>query len=159
MQVSESFLQFKGHAPPPRLAAVLTFLLELLRRNGDSDPALLALPLPPLLRCVMLVNEPQVRKTSTDALQLVVERCAAASTAGPCGHVMNVLRQVYGVLETVSVLDRPLVQALLPHLTLSLRNTERKRGLGRNAALRRVARRSSPRDETISVGKVFCVLY
>ncbi|XP_056299717.1 protein MMS22-like [Pseudoliparis swirei] len=144
----ESFLQFKGHAPPPRLAAVLTFLLELLRRNGDSDPALLALPLPSLLRCVMLVNEPQVRKTSTDALQLVVERCAAASAAGPCSHMMNVLRsfaeenegvydrQVYGVLETVSVLDRALVQALLPHLTLSLRNTERKRGLGRNAALR-----------------------
>lgn len=56
---SESFLQFKGHAPPPRLAAVLMFLLELLRRNSDSDPALLTLPLPSLLRCVMLVNEPQ----------------------------------------------------------------------------------------------------
>lgn len=56
---SESFLRFKGHAPPPRLAAVLVFLLELLRRNGDSDPALLTLPLPSLLRCVMLVNEPQ----------------------------------------------------------------------------------------------------
>jgi len=33
-----------------------------------------------------------VRKTSTDALQLVVERCAAASAAGPCSHMMNVLR-------------------------------------------------------------------
>lgn len=56
---SENFLQFKGHAPPPRLASVLMFLLELLRRNSDSDPALLTLCLPPLLRCVMLVNEPQ----------------------------------------------------------------------------------------------------
>ncbi|XP_034384965.1 protein MMS22-like isoform X2 [Cyclopterus lumpus] len=149
----ESFLQFKGHAPPPRLAAVLMFLLELLRRNSDSDPALLTLPLPPLLRCVMLVNEPQVRKTSTDALQLVVERCAAASTAAPCNQMIAVLRsfveenegvydrQVYSVLETVSVLDPAVVQALLPHLSLSLRNTERKRGLGRNVALRSAYRK------------------
>lgn len=56
---SDSFLQFKGHAPPPRLASLLMFLLELLRRNNDSDPALLTLPLPSLLRCVMMVNEPQ----------------------------------------------------------------------------------------------------
>ncbi|KAL6108785.1 mms22l [Pungitius sinensis] len=144
----ESFLRFKGHAPPPRLAAVLVFLLELLRRNGDSDPALLTLPLPSLLRCVMLVNEPQVRKTSTDALQLVVERCAAVSTARPCDQTIDVLRsfveenegvydrQVYGVLETVSLLDPAPVRALLPNLSLSLRNTERKRGLGRNIALR-----------------------
>ncbi|KAM3613898.1 uncharacterized protein V6R79_006727 [Siganus canaliculatus] len=54
-----NFLQFKGHAPPPRLASVLMLLLELLRRNKDSDPCLLTLPLPSLLRCVMLVNEPQ----------------------------------------------------------------------------------------------------
>ncbi|XP_054477240.1 protein MMS22-like [Anoplopoma fimbria] len=149
----ESFLQFKGHAPPPRLAAVLMFLLELLRRNSDSDPALLTLPLPSLLRCVMLVNEPQVRRTSTDALQLVVERCAAASTAGPCDQMIAVLRsfvednegvydrQVYGVLETVAVLDSSVVQALIPNLSLSLRNTERKRGLGRNIALRSAYRK------------------
>ncbi|KAM7420238.1 hypothetical protein PAMA_014778 [Pampus argenteus] len=144
----ESFLQFKGHAPPPRLASVLLFLLELLRRNGDSDPAFLTLPLPSLLRCVMLVNEPQVRKTSTDALQLVVERCAAASTEGPCDQMITVLRsfveenegvydrQVFGVLETVAVLDPSVVQALIPNLSLSLRNTEHKRGLGKNTALR-----------------------
>lgn len=45
-------------------------------------------------------------------------------------------RQVYGVLETVSLLDPAPVRALLPILSLSLRNTERKRGLGRNMALR-----------------------
>lgn len=56
---SESFLQFKGHAPPPRLAPVLMFLLEILRRNNDSEPTLLTLPLPSLLRCMMMVNEPQ----------------------------------------------------------------------------------------------------
>ncbi|XP_068616403.1 protein MMS22-like [Brachionichthys hirsutus] len=149
----ESFLQFKGHAPPPRLASLLMFLLELLRRSGDTEPALLTLPLPPLLRCLMLVNEPQVRKTSADALQLVVERCAAASTEGPCDHVISVLqslveesagvydRQVYGVLETVAVLDPPVVRALIPQLSLSLRHTERKRGLGKNIALRNTYRK------------------
>uniref|UniRef100_A0A674MTN6 Protein MMS22-like n=1 Tax=Takifugu rubripes TaxID=31033 RepID=A0A674MTN6_TAKRU len=143
----ESFLQFKGHAPPPRLASVLAFLSELLRRNNDSDAALLTLPLPSLLRC-MMVNEPQVRKTSTDALQLVVERRAATSTEGPCGHMLSVFhsfvkenegvyeRQVYSVLETVAVLDPALVQALVPNLSLSLRHTEHKRGLGKNIALR-----------------------
>lgn len=55
---SESFLQFKGHTPPPRLASLLMFLSELLRRNNDSEPALLTLPLPALLRCLMMVNDP-----------------------------------------------------------------------------------------------------
>lgn len=67
---SGSFLQFKGHAPPPRLTSLLMFLLELLRRNNDSEPALLTLPLPPLLRCVMMANDPQ-------------GRCLLVSTA-PC---------------------------------------------------------------------------
>ncbi|KAE8288432.1 Protein MMS22-like Methyl methanesulfonate-sensitivity protein 22-like [Larimichthys crocea] len=149
----ENFVQFKGHAPPPRLASVMMFLFELLRRNSDSDPALLTLPLPSLLRCIMLVNEPQVRKTSTDALQLVVERCAAASTGAPCDQMIAVLRsfveenegvydrQVYSVLETVAVLDASVVQALIPNLSVSLRNTEHKRGLGRNIALRSAYRK------------------
>ncbi|KAF0045011.1 hypothetical protein F2P81_001540 [Scophthalmus maximus] len=143
----ESFLQFKGYTPPPRLASSLMFLSELLRRNADSDPALLTLPLPSLLRCLMLVNEPQVRKISTDALQLVLERCAAASTDGPCDQMITVLRsfveenqgvydrQVYGALETVAVLDPSVVRSLVPSLSLSLRNTEHRRGLGKNTAL------------------------
>lgn len=45
-------------------------------------------------------------------------------------------RQVYSVLETVAVLDPALVQALVPDLSLSLRRTEHKRGLGKNIALR-----------------------
>ncbi|XP_047216996.1 protein MMS22-like [Girardinichthys multiradiatus] len=144
----ENFLLFKSHAPPPRLASVLMFLLELLRRNSDTDVSLLTLSLPSLLRCLMLVSEPIVRKTSTDALQLVVERCAAASTERPCELMITVLRsfveenvgvydrQVYGVLETVAVLDPTVVQALIPNMTLSLRNAEHKRGLGKNIALR-----------------------
>ncbi|XP_024123926.1 protein MMS22-like [Oryzias melastigma] len=144
----DKFLQFKAHAPPPRLASVLIFLYELLRRNSDSDATLLTLPLPSLLRCLMLVNEPQVKKTSAEALQLVVERCAVASSEGPCQQMVAVLRsfveenegvydrQVYGVLETVAVLDPGVVQALIPSLSLSLRTSEHRRGLGRNTALR-----------------------
>lgn len=45
-------------------------------------------------------------------------------------------RQVYAVLEMVAVLDPPVVQALVPDLSLSLRNTEHKKGLGKNIALR-----------------------
>lgn len=60
---SESFLQFKGLAPPPRLQSVLSFLLELLRRSGDSDPAVLTVPVPALLRCLMLLTEPQGEST------------------------------------------------------------------------------------------------
>uniref|UniRef100_A0A7N8Y4U4 Protein MMS22-like n=1 Tax=Mastacembelus armatus TaxID=205130 RepID=A0A7N8Y4U4_9TELE len=146
--ILEVLWYFKGHAPPPRLTSVLMLLLELLRRNRDSDPAVLTLALPALLRCMMLVNEPQVKKTSTDALQLVVERCAAVSREGLCDQMISVLRsfveenegvydrQVYSVLETVAVLDPSVVQALIPSLSLSLRNTEHKRGLGKNIALR-----------------------
>ncbi|XP_036395737.1 protein MMS22-like [Megalops cyprinoides] len=150
--LSESFLQFKGHAPPPRLASVLSFLMELLRRTRESNPELLTLPLPQLLRCLMLVNEPQVKKLSTDTLQLVVERCAAA-TDGPCDQVSAALKcfveqnagvydqQVYGVLETVAILDPPVASTLIPILSLNLRNTESKRGLGRNATLRNAYRK------------------
>ena len=45
-------------------------------------------------------------------------------------------RQVFSVLETVAVLDPSVVQALIPNLSVSLRNTEHKRGLGKNTALR-----------------------
>uniref|UniRef100_A0A3P9JHV2 Protein MMS22-like n=1 Tax=Oryzias latipes TaxID=8090 RepID=A0A3P9JHV2_ORYLA len=144
----DNFLQFKGHTPPPRLASLLIFLFELLRRNTDSDVTLLTVPLPSLLRFLMLVNEPQVRKTSLDALQLVVERCAVASSEGPCEQMIAVLRsfveenegvyarQVYGVLETVAVLDPSVVQALIPSLSQSLRSCEHKQGLGKNITLR-----------------------
>lgn len=45
-------------------------------------------------------------------------------------------RQIYSVFETVAVLDPPLVQALIPILSQSLRQMEHKRGLGKNIALR-----------------------
>ncbi|CAB1333669.1 unnamed protein product [Coregonus sp. 'balchen'] len=139
----ENFLQFKVHAPPPRLATVLAFLLELLRRNNDNDPALLTMPLPSLLRCLKLVNEPHVRRTSTEALQLVVGRCSVAAGDAPCNQTENegvYDRQVYSVLETIAVLDSHVVQVLIPVLSLSLRNTEHKRGLGKNTTLRNAYR-------------------
>uniref|UniRef100_A0A8D0DE06 Protein MMS22-like n=1 Tax=Sander lucioperca TaxID=283035 RepID=A0A8D0DE06_SANLU len=139
----ESFLQFKGHAPPPRLAALLMFLLELLRRNSDSDPALLTLPLPSLLRCVMLVNEPQ--GTVTKAYFILQRFYCLCNPNAPRSFVEEnegvYDRQVYSVLETVAVLDPSVVQALIPNLSVSLRNTEHKRGLGRNIALRSAYRK------------------
>lgn len=45
-------------------------------------------------------------------------------------------RQVYSVLEVVAVLDPSVVQAIIPNLSLSLRSTEHKRGLGKNITLR-----------------------
>ncbi|XP_017541151.2 protein MMS22-like [Pygocentrus nattereri] len=144
----DNFLQFKGHAPPHRLAAVLSFLLELLRRNNDTDPDLLTITLPPALRCLMLVNEPQVKRLSADCLQLIVERCLSAVRDQPCEQIITVLRtfveenealyelQVYSVLETVAILSPSTVSSLIPVLSLSLRNTEQKRGLGRNISLR-----------------------
>uniref|UniRef100_A0AAR2LE22 Protein MMS22-like n=1 Tax=Pygocentrus nattereri TaxID=42514 RepID=A0AAR2LE22_PYGNA len=143
-----TILQFKGHAPPHRLAAVLSFLLELLRRNNDTDPDLLTITLPPALRCLMLVNEPQVKRLSADCLQLIVERCLSAVRDQPCEQIITVLRtfveenealyelQVYSVLETVAILSPSTVSSLIPVLSLSLRNTEQKRGLGRNISLR-----------------------
>ena len=45
-------------------------------------------------------------------------------------------QQMYSVLETVSIVDRCSVETLIPVLSLSLRNLEQKRGLGRNTSLR-----------------------
>uniref|UniRef100_A0A672LG13 Protein MMS22-like n=1 Tax=Sinocyclocheilus grahami TaxID=75366 RepID=A0A672LG13_SINGR len=146
----ENFLQFKVLAPPPRLAAFLSFLLELLKRNSDRDPALHTIPLPLVLRCLMLVNEPQVTE-STEVTQLIVERRTAA-----VGDTVSIFffprafveenegvydQQVYNVLEVAAVLHPFTVTALIPFLSPSLRKTEYKRGLGKNTSLRNGYRR------------------
>ncbi|TRY84629.1 hypothetical protein DNTS_001352, partial [Danionella cerebrum] len=144
----ENFLVFKGVAPPPRLASVLLFLLELLKRNRDQDSTVPTIPLPAVLRCLMLVNEPQVKRLSAEVTQLILERSTAAAGEQPCEHTAAILRafveenegvydqQVYNVLEVVAALHPFTVMALIPFLSLSLRKTERKRGLGRNTSLR-----------------------
>uniref|UniRef100_A0A672R0J6 Protein MMS22-like n=1 Tax=Sinocyclocheilus grahami TaxID=75366 RepID=A0A672R0J6_SINGR len=154
LRYEENFLQFKGLAPPPRLAAVLSFLLELLKRNNDRDPALLTVPLPLVLRCLMLVNEPQVKRLSTEVTQLIVD--AALETIISRSVVTFFFffprafvednegvydQQVYNVLEVVAVLHPFTVTALIPFLSLSLRKTECKRGLGKNTSLRNGYRR------------------
>ncbi|TSN21148.1 Protein MMS22-like [Bagarius yarrelli] len=130
----------RGHAPPPRLAAVLMFLLELLRRNNDTDPSLLTLTLTHVMR---------LKKLSTESVQLIVERCSSAATEEPCDQLLTVLKtfveesegvyelQMYSALETVAVLNPAAVSALIPVLSQSLRNTEQKRGIGRNTSLRK----------------------
>nr|XP_014345731.1 PREDICTED: protein MMS22-like [Latimeria chalumnae] len=147
--VNENYLLFKGRAPPPRLASVLSFLFEVLRRTesgetaGDAD-----LVLPAVLKCLLFVNEPQVKKLSTDILQHVVENCQIGSTEGPRTQLTSILRQfiqehimiydhqVYHVLEKVAVLDQALVIGLIPTVTQALKDSEYKQGLGRNSGQR-----------------------
>jgi len=45
-------------------------------------------------------------------------------------------QQVYNVLEVLAILHPSTVTALIPFLSLSLRKTECKRGLGKNTSLR-----------------------
>ena len=56
---SENYLQFKGTAPPPRLASVLAFVLEVLQRTQSTELCDIDLVLPAVLKCLVLVNEPQ----------------------------------------------------------------------------------------------------
>uniref|UniRef100_A0A8C9TJ92 Protein MMS22-like n=1 Tax=Scleropages formosus TaxID=113540 RepID=A0A8C9TJ92_SCLFO len=124
----ENIAQSKSHGSSSRLASLLAFFVELLKRTSEPDPALVTLALPALLRCLLLATEPQ-GETMFPHLYLY-SRCFVEDNIGLYEH------QVYGVLEVVSVLDRSVVEGLIPMLSLSLRNTECKRGLGRNTILR-----------------------
>lgn len=44
--------------------------------------------------------------------------------------------QMYSALETVAILSPLAVSTLIPILSQSLRNTEQKRGIGKNTSLR-----------------------
>lgn len=66
---------------------------------NQQDACMYILTQPPLWGKLQRINDSRdfffscpVRKTSTDALQLVVERCAAASTEGPCDQMIAVLK-------------------------------------------------------------------
>uniref|UniRef100_A0A670II59 Protein MMS22-like n=1 Tax=Podarcis muralis TaxID=64176 RepID=A0A670II59_PODMU len=148
--ISESYLSFKGHAPPPRLASVLAFIIEAFRRTKSIEMCDVQLLLPSVLKCLVLVNEPQVKKLSTEILQCVVEGCQAGSGGELATQLISVFRQfiqdyttvydnqVYSILEAVAVLDQSLVISLIPAMTEALRNSEYKQGLGRNAVQRYV---------------------
>ncbi|KAM4694938.1 protein MMS22-like isoform 2-T2 [Discoglossus pictus] len=151
--ISESYLQFKGHSPVPRLASILSFILDVFQRSRSIDVGDVEFLLPSILKCLILVNEPQVKKLSTDALQHIVEGCHAPSDGEAVTRLTSVLRQfvqdcsgtydhqIFGILETLSLLDQSLVISLIPTITQSLRELEHKRGLGRNASLREAYRK------------------
>ncbi|KAM6280262.1 protein MMS22-like isoform 2-T2 [Porphyrio hochstetteri] len=146
--INENYMQFKGHAPPPRLASVLAFLLEVLQRTQSTELCDIDLVLPAVLKCLVLVNELQVKKLSTDIVHYMVEGCQAGSGGERATQLTSVFRQfiqdysalydhrVFSTLEMVAVLDQTLVAGLIPMITQSLKDSEHKQGLGRNAAQR-----------------------
>ncbi|XP_077159832.1 protein MMS22-like isoform X1 [Paroedura picta] len=151
--ISENYLQFKGHAPPPRLASVLAFILEALQKTKNTEMCNIELLLPVVLKCLVLVNEPQVKKLSTEILQCVIESCQRRSGGELATQLTSMFRQfikdyttvydnqVYSILEAVAVLDQPLVINLIPAMTEALRNSEYKQGLGRNIVQREAYKR------------------
>ncbi|KAH0622163.1 hypothetical protein JD844_024219 [Phrynosoma platyrhinos] len=151
--ISENYLQFKGHAPPSHLASTLAFILETLRKTRSTEMCDVDMLLPPVLKCLVLVNEPLVKKLSTEILQCVVEGCQGRSGRELATQLTSVFRQfiqdyttvygnqVYSILEAVAVLDQPLVISLIPALTEALRNSEYKQGLGRNTVQREAYKR------------------
>ncbi|XP_069707251.1 protein MMS22-like [Phaenicophaeus curvirostris] len=151
--INENYMQFKGNAPPPRLASVLAFILEVLQRTQIVELCDIDLVLPAVLKCLILVNELQVKKIATDIVQYMVEGCQAGSGGERATQLTSVFRQfiqdytgvydhrVFSILETVAVLDQTLVTSLIPTMTQSLKNSEHKQGLGRNAAQREAYKR------------------
>ncbi|XP_068087310.1 protein MMS22-like isoform X2 [Hyperolius riggenbachi] len=151
--ISDNYLQFKGHAPPTRLASVLSFILDVFQRSKTIDVADAELLLPAILKCLILVNEPQVKKLSTNILQHIIEGCQEVPHGDAASSLTSLFRQfiqenfwmydhqIFNILETVSLLDQSLMVSLLPTITESLRQSEHKRGLGRNAASREAYRR------------------
>ncbi|XP_009873005.1 PREDICTED: protein MMS22-like, partial [Apaloderma vittatum] len=151
--INENYLHFKGNAPPPRLASVLAFILEVLQRTQSTELCDVDLVLPAVLKCMVLVNELQVKKISTDIVQYMVEHCQAGSGGERATQMTSVFRQfiqdytavydhrVFSILEAVAVLDQTLVTSLIPTITQSLKDSEHKQGLGRNAAQREAYKR------------------
>ncbi|XP_052573716.1 protein MMS22-like isoform X2 [Peromyscus californicus insignis] len=145
--VRKSYLEFKGSSPPPRLASTLAFILQLFK---DTSMAIcdLELLLPGILKCLVLVSEPQVKKLATENLQCMVKTCQVGSEGEPATQLTSLFRQfiqdygmqysyhVYSILETVAALDQHVVIHLIPTLTQSLKDSELKWGLGRNITQR-----------------------
>ncbi|XP_075410864.1 protein MMS22-like [Tenrec ecaudatus] len=143
----KSYIHFKGTSPPPRLASVLAFILQLCRETKPDAGEVEAL-LPGVLQCLVLVNEPQVKRLATEILHHMVKTCRVGSEGEPAAPLTPVFRQfiqdfsvrysyqVYSILETVAALDQQLVIHLVSTLTQSLKDSELKYGLGRNIAQR-----------------------
>ncbi|KAB1275811.1 Protein MMS22-like [Camelus dromedarius] len=146
-RVLKSYFEFKGSLLPPRLASILAFILQLVKET-NIDVSEIELLLPGVLKCLMLVSEPQVKKLATENLQYMVKACQVGSGGEPATQLTSVFRQfiqdygmrydyqIYSILEIVVALDQQVVIHLISTLTQSLKNSERKWGLGRNIAQR-----------------------
>ncbi|XP_074043313.1 protein MMS22-like isoform X2 [Macrotis lagotis] len=145
--IRKSYIQFRGSSPPPRLASILSFILELFKKTnmdiGDMEQLL-----PSVLKCLLLVNEPQVKRLATENLDYIVKACQAGSGGEPATQLTSVFRQfvqdyamiydqhVYNILGTVAELDQKIVISLIPTLTQCLKDSELSQGLGRNIGQR-----------------------
>uniref|UniRef100_U3F0B9 Protein MMS22-like n=1 Tax=Callithrix jacchus TaxID=9483 RepID=U3F0B9_CALJA len=145
--IRKSYLEYKGSSPPPRLASILAFILQLFKET-NTDVCEVEVLLPGILKCLVLVNEPQVKRLATENLQYMVKACQVGSEEEPSAQLTSVFRQfiqdydtrycyqVYSILETVATLDKQVVIHLISTLTQSLKDSEQKWGLGRNIAQR-----------------------
>ncbi|XP_006881261.1 PREDICTED: protein MMS22-like [Elephantulus edwardii] len=145
--IRKSYFQFKGSSPPPRLASILAFIFQL-SKESNIDICDVELLLPGVLKCLVMVNEPQVKRLATENLQYMVKTCQVGSEGGPAAQLTSVFRQfiqdycmtysyqVYSILETVATLDQQVVILLISTLTQCLKDSELKCGLGRNIAQR-----------------------
>uniref|UniRef100_A0A5F8HLL8 Protein MMS22-like n=1 Tax=Monodelphis domestica TaxID=13616 RepID=A0A5F8HLL8_MONDO len=145
--IRKSYIHFKGTSPPPRLASILAFILELFKKTNMDIGDMKEL-LPSVLKCLLLVNEPQVKRLATENLDHIVKACQAGSGGEPATQLTSVFRQfvqdysmiyeqqVYNILEKVAELDQQIVTGLISTLTQCLKDSELKQGLGRNIAQR-----------------------
>uniref|UniRef100_A0A8C9M747 Protein MMS22-like n=1 Tax=Panthera tigris altaica TaxID=74533 RepID=A0A8C9M747_PANTA len=145
--IRKSYFECKGSLLPPRLASILAFILQLFKET-NIDISEVELLLPGILKLLVLVSEPQVKRLATENLQYMVKACQVGSEGEPAAQLTSVFRhfiqdygtrydnQIYSILETVAALDQRVVIHLLSTLTQSLKDSERKWGLGRNIAQR-----------------------
>ncbi|XP_004674126.1 PREDICTED: protein MMS22-like [Condylura cristata] len=143
----KSYFEYKGTLLPPRLASILAFILQLFKET-NINIADVELLLPGVLKCLVLVSEPQVKRLATENLQYMVKACQAGSEGEPAAQLTSVFRhfiqdygmtydyQIYSLLETVAALDQQVVIHLISTLTQSLKDSEQKWGVGKNITQR-----------------------
>ncbi|XP_070274149.1 protein MMS22-like [Myotis yumanensis] len=146
--IRKSYLESKPILLPPRLASILAFILQLFKET-NMDVSEVEQLLPGVLKCLVLVSEPQVKRLATENLQCMVKTCQAGSEGEPAAQLTAVLshfiqdygmryeNQIYSILETVAALDQQVVIHLIPTLTQTLKDSEQKWGLGRNMTQRK----------------------
>uniref|UniRef100_A0A2K6EWI5 Protein MMS22-like n=1 Tax=Propithecus coquereli TaxID=379532 RepID=A0A2K6EWI5_PROCO len=111
----------------------------LALRNSATIPLISSLK-----KCIVQV----IKRLATENLQYMVKACQVGSEAEPAAQLTSLFRQfiqdygmrydyqVYSILETVATLDQQVVIHLISTLTQSLKDSERKWGLGRNITQR-----------------------